>query len=500
MRYRRLAASIVAVLLLGLIGTVTGPGWHPTPLGSTLVPETSDTAIGSSALTAPVGTFAVTRDVIEVQVEDGVTVLATITEPVGAVGERPGVVFMHGAGTATHENFAVLTADLASAGVVTMVPDKRTDTYTTRSRDYPGMAEDYLDSLEVLRARPGVDPDRVGVYGESEGAMSAPIAAAGNDDVAFVVLVSAPVLPLREQGALAADSYLRETGAPDRILRAIPRLVGGQFPGGGFEYFDFDVSPYQQRTTQPVLVVYGAADYSMPIVQGAELVIRDLAEAGNGQYTVRYYAGANHGIKVDGEYAAGFTQDLSRWILGLPETADASPRIAGAEPEQQFRAEPVDSPRWYASGDMLVITVLVGLGLLLAGPLLWVVGQLPRLWGGRTSTLAPPLGRYASALSLATIATWLTYVAYVVGVADLALNYDTDPLLVQGGWIVVQGVGVLAAVTLVLTVAATWRQARSHRGSLATSRLGWASLVCTILGSVVLLVLAAYWGVYPAVP
>ncbi|MHB1063902.1 MAG: alpha/beta hydrolase family protein [Georgenia sp.] len=500
MRYRRLGASIALVLLLGLIGTVTGPGWHPTPLEHTLVPESSDTAIGSTARTAPVGTFDVTREVIDVRVDGDVTIRATIAAPVGAVGNRPGVLFMHGAGTATHKNFAELTTDLASAGIVTMVPDKRSDTYSTRDRDYVGMAEDYLDSFAVLTRWPGVDPDRVGVYGESEGAMSAPIAAAGNDDVAFVALVSAPVLPLREQGALAADSYLRETGAPDRILRAIPRLVGGQFPGGGFEYFDFDVSPYQQRITQPVLVVYGAADYSMPIVQGAEVIIGDLADAGNDQYTVRYYAHANHGIKVDGEYAAGFPEDLARWILGLPATADASPRIAGAEPVQHFRADPVDRPRWYASGDMLVITVLVGLGLLLAGPVLWAVGQLPRLRGRRTSTLAPPLGRYACALSLATVATWFSYVAYVLGIADLALNYDTDALLVLGGWIAVQAVGVLAAVTLVLTVAATWRQARAHRDSLATSRLGWASLVCTTLGSVVLLVLAAYWGVYPAVP
>lgn len=498
MRYRRLAASIAAVLLLGLVGTVAGPGWHPTPLDHTLVPETPATAIGSGALTAPVGTFEVSREVVEVQVDADVTVRATIAAPVGARGDRPGVVFMHGAGTATHENFVALTTDLASAGIVTMVPDKRDDTYSTRERDYVAMAEDYLDSLEVLRARPGVDPARVGLYGESEGAMSAPIAAVEGDGVAFVALVSAPVLPLREQGALAADSYLRETGVPDRLLRAIPRLVGGQFPGGGFEYFDFDVSPYQQRMTQPVLVVYGEADYSMPIVQGAEVVIEDLARAGNGQYTVRYYAGANHGIKVDGELAPGFTEDLARWILGLPETADAAPRIAGAVPVQHFRAEPVDAPRWYASGDMLVISMLVGAGLLVAGPVAWTAGQLPRLWGGRPARLAPPLGRYAAALSLATVATWFCYIAYVVGIADLALNYDTDAVLVQGGWIAVQGVGVLAAVTLVLTVVAAWRQARARRPG--TSRLGGAAVVSTILGGAVLLVLAAYWGVYPEVP
>ncbi|WP_127127199.1 S9 family peptidase [Georgenia sp. SYP-B2076] len=499
MRHGRLAASITLVLLLGLIGSLAGPGWSPQPLGHTLVPETAGTAIGSDALTPPVGTYEVARAVVGVRLAPDVTVQATVASPVGAPGPRPAMLFMHGAGTATHENFRDITTALASAGIVTMVPDKRADTYTTRERDYPEMAQDYLQSFAVLRGWPGVDPDRVGIYGESEGAMSAPIAAAGNDDVAFVVLVSAPVLPLREQGALAADSYLREVGVPDRMLRAIPRLVGGSLPGGGFEYFDFDVSRYQQHMTQPVLMVYGTQDYSMPIVQGAELLISDLAEAGNEQYTVRYYDGANHGIRIGKDLAPGFTQDLARWTLGLPETADAPPRIAGAEPVQAFRADPVDRPRWYASGDMIVYTFLVGLGLLALAAVAALAGQAPRLARRRPSAMAPPLGRYTAALSLATVATWVVFLAYLVSIASLALNYRTNALIVQGGWIVVQIVGILAAALLVLTVDGAWRRRRAPRGRVTMGRAGWASLTCAVAGSVVLLVNAAYWGVFPAV-
>ncbi|TRW45422.1 alpha/beta hydrolase family protein [Georgenia yuyongxinii] len=499
MRYRRLAATIVVVLLLGLVGSLAGPGWNPQPLGHTIVPETASTRIGSDALTPPVGTFEVTREVVDIAVDDGVTIQATIAAPVGARGERPGLVFMHGAGTATHENFADTTTDLASAGIVTIVPDKRADTYTTRERDYVAMAEEYLDAWDVLRSWPGVDPDRVGVYGESEGAMSAPIAAVLDDDVAFVVLVSAPVLPIREQGAFAADTYLREVGVPDRLLRAIPRLVGGQLPGGGFDYFDFDVSPYHQQLTQPVLMVYGTGDASMPIVQGAEKLLADLAVAGNDQYTIRYYENANHGIKVDGALAPGFTEDLARWVQGLPETAAAPPRIAGDQPVQEFRADPVDRPRWYASGDMILVTVLGGLGLLVLAALGWILGRLPRLWGGEPSTTVRPLGRYTLGLGLATVATWVVFVAYVAGVADLALNYRTNALLVQGGWLALQGVGILAAAMLVVTVAAALRQARAPRGSAAMGRAGWFAVGCAVLGAVVLLVAAAYWGVYPAV-
>jgi dienelactone hydrolase len=497
-RYRRLAASIVLVLLLGLIGSVAGPGWNPQPLEHTLVPETAHTTIGSDAVTAAVGTYEVSRAVVDVQVEDDVTVRATIASPVGAPDGRPGMLFMHGAGTATHNNFAELTTALASAGVVTMVPDKRADTYSTRSRNYVGMAEDYLDSFAVLRDWPGVDPARVGVYGESEGAMSAPIAAALDRDVAFVVLVSAPVLPLRQQGAFAADSYLREVGVPDRLLRAIPRLVGGAFPGGGFEYFDFDVRPYQQRMTQPVLMVYGTGDASMPIVQGAEVLMADLGRAGNEDLTLRYYEGANHGIKVDGALAPAFEKDLARWTLGLPETAGAPPRIAGAEPVQAFRAEDVDRPRWYATGDMIVIVFVGGLGLLVLGVLTAALGQAPRLARRPASATTAPLGRYAAGLAMATLATWVVYTSYLMGVANLALNYQHDSFLVQGGWLAVQVVGILAAVMVVLTVAAGVRQART-RGARTTGAMGTVAVTFVVMGSLVLLSSAAYWGVYPAV-
>src|SRR5699024_4881009 len=103
--------------------------------------------------------------------------------------------------------------------------------------------------------------------------------------------------------ALATDTYLRNLGAPEQLLRAVPRLLGSEIPGGGFVYADFDPSPYQQRMDQPVLMVYGTEDVSMPVVQGPLRVIEDLAQAGNNQYTVRYFDGANHGIRIDGDLA-----------------------------------------------------------------------------------------------------------------------------------------------------------------------------------------------------
>ena len=48
--------------------------------------------------------------------------------------------------------------------------------------------------------------------------------------LAFSVLVSAPVVPPRQQAAFAVDSYLRNTDVPQAVFRAIPRAVGLRVP------------------------------------------------------------------------------------------------------------------------------------------------------------------------------------------------------------------------------------------------------------------------------
>jgi len=491
-------AVMATILLLGLLGSLAGPSWEPDPMTETITVASPDVAIITDEPTTPVGTYEVTTTDVEIAL-DGATVTARLTAPVGAPENRPGIVFMHGAGTGSHTNFEDQAQALASAGVYALVPAKRMDTYTTSARDYVGMANDYLVSWRLLASTPGVDPDDVGIYGESEGAWIAPVAAVLEPQVAFVMLISAPVVPPREQGAFAMDSYLRNTHVPWAMFRAIPRAAGASVPGGGFEYVDFDVSPWQQQMTQPVLMAYGTADASMPLVQGPLQVIDDMAVAGNDQYTVRYFEGANHGIRIDGELAPGFTDVLTTWTLGLPETATAEPRIAGAQPEQLYKAGPLPSPRWYANGDMLIWTIVASALLLVIGPLLWVITALPRRRAGRR--LPAPVARHTAATGIAAVAVIVLFVAYCATVAGLALNYRTNDLVVLGGWLVVQAAGVLAAGVLVHSVA-TAKPFHPSRWSSGDERAGLAGRLlwwCTHAGALGLLLIAGYWGVYPAV-
>ncbi|WP_068200581.1 alpha/beta hydrolase family protein [Isoptericola dokdonensis] len=525
---RTFATSVALLVGLAVVGSVAGPQWDPRPVSDHLVPATADTTVQVSADgravpdVGAVGDHAVRTTRVTIAL-DGATVDGVLRRPLDSDGDvladRPGVVFVHGAGTGSSAEAFVDTADLlASAGVVTLVPDKRLDTYSTRERDYEHMALDYQRSVDLLRTVEGVDPGRVGVYGESEGTWIAPVMQVDDPAIAFTVLVSAPIVPPREQAAYAVDSYLRNTQVPDQLFRAIPRAVGMQFPGGGFGYADFDVRPWLERQSAPVLVVYGTADPSMPVEQGARIVLSDTAVSPEpAPVTVRYYGGANHGIRLapadhpgnDPEHPSplhpDFPRDLAAWVQGLPATGTAEPTVAGATPDQLYLAAPVPRPGWWGNGDVVVVAVVGGAALVLGG--LTLLGAVSgwRALGRRRDRPAPapaapgiaaPLG----VLGLASVATTVVLAVYLMLVARLALDYEKNALVVQGGWVTVRVLGLVAVVAgsvLLLRAARVRAERRAGRDS-AVARGGVAHVgVWAVgLGSASLLVTLAYWGVF----
>src|SRR6185312_6294410 len=62
-----------------------------------------------------------------------------------------------------------------------------------RTQDFAERAEESLAALELLRKQPGVDPERVGLFGVSQGGWICQQAAAvGGAAVAFIVTIPGP--------------------------------------------------------------------------------------------------------------------------------------------------------------------------------------------------------------------------------------------------------------------------------------------------------------------
>ena len=99
------------------------------------------------------------------------------------------------------------------------------------------------------------------------------------------------------------------------------------------------------------------------------------------------------------------------------------------------------------------------------------------------------------ALGAGAILTVLGLVWYIVAVARLALDYQRNDLVVQGGWVVVRVLGIAVVVVGVLLLRRC-RRIRLAGGVPAPGIVRTSVLWAGVIGSVVLLVVLAYWGVF----
>ncbi|MDR1189196.1 MAG: hypothetical protein LBK95_17395 [Bifidobacteriaceae bacterium] len=436
--------------------------WQPRPAPPIAV-TTADTAFADAP---PLAEHPVVRELRMVTL-DGVPTVVQVTRP-DAPGRFPVMVFGHGAGTGNHVAFDEHTEILARRGVIGLVGDKDLAAYTTIRRDYGHMARQYADLARWGRRQEWALPGRVGYYGESEGAWVAPWAASlsGAD---FVALVSAPVVTAREQGLYAIGSYMTAVGAPAAMFDAGMRLAGATMPRGWFEYLDFDSTRYLPGLECPVLVAYGAADISMPIVQGAQRVMAEVA----GPVAVRYYASADHGLRrgPDKHVSRTFLNDLAGWVRCLTP----SPAVAGAEPDQPFAAIPPPDSGVIATDGYIGVAALAALAA-----------------AGLGAKAASPRLRWPLALLRAgTVVTVVAHLRYMQLLFQLAASYRTDPVAVRIGHRMVRALG-LATVAAGGIAAFRVRESRSRRAV--------AGAAAGLGGAAVLLSLISRWGAFGPPP
>ncbi|MEK8228590.1 hypothetical protein NKG05_25115 [Oerskovia sp. M15] len=335
----------------------------------------------------------------------------------------------------------------------------------------------------------------------------APVLADQDPGVAFLTLVSAPWCRPASRRASPSTPICGRRACPG-VFRAIPRAVGMEMPGGGSS-----TRTSTSRRTSRVSTSRRSSPSGRRTLDacraGALRILADAAANGNHDVTVRYYVGANHGIKIDEVLVPEFARDVSAWVQGLPgRRAPADRRRRAAEPAlpRLGRAE----PRWYGNGDIVIGLVIVGGALLVVGPAVWLVT------GACVGSAARPVPRAAGpglrwplvGLAVGSVATMVGLVVYLVSVARLALDYKTDTWVVQGGWIAVRVLG-LATVVAAALIINRLTDIRSARKAVALAPEGGGVVVrpatglgarttlwATVAGSTILLVTLAYWGVY----
>ncbi|MEU7852441.1 prolyl oligopeptidase family serine peptidase [Nonomuraea sp. NPDC049141] len=483
------AAGLVLVALAS-VGYVLPPAFNPPPLQAdhtmqALPPQPA------SELRPVAAVDPVRRQEISIPAE-GQTLFGTVRAPM-TPGRHPAMVFVSGSGNGSRTEFTPQAEFLAKAGVVTLAFDKRTVGYNFRDRDFGLLADDALRMVEYLRTRPDVDPQRTGLWGVSEGGWVVPIAAAKSLDVGFTVLVSSPnVSPLR-QVAWALNEQLQRLHAPIGVRDLLTRAMGGV----GFDFLRYDARPALRQITQPVLAFYGTMDPSIPFVESSQSLITSLKVAGNDQYTVRFMDKADHAMRINGgPFAHGYLETLANWIIGLPGTARPAVHVAGATPVQRFEASDVPAAPWYAGGTMLGLTICLAAVGYVAGP---VAAMVVRLRGRRqtpadtNARLWPPIRRRLRRMAWTGLGLLASVVAFITVLVLFSVNQAGAWPAVLAGWLVVRLLAVLMLVQEVTAVAAV---VAGLREGMRPSRWQHVAIAGVLGGTGLLLVAAAYYGLF----
>ncbi|SDH47925.1 alpha/beta hydrolase family protein [Nonomuraea jiangxiensis] len=483
------AAGLVLVAL-ATVGYVLPPAFDPPPLKVDPAFQ-SIPAQPTHELAPVVAVGSVRRQEISVTAE-GQRLYGTLRVPL-TPGRHPAMVFVSGSGNGSRTEFTPQAEFLAKAGVVTIAFDKRTVGYNFRDRDFGLLADDALRMVEYLRTLPEVDPARVGLWGVSEGGWVVPIAAAKSPAVGFMVLVSSPnVSPLR-QVAWALNEQLLRLRAPVGARDLLTRAMGGV----GFNFLRYDAMPALSQVKQPVLAFYGTTDPSIPFVESTKALVTAMREAGNDDYTIRFMARGDHAMRVNGgEFTEGYLETLTNWIIGLPGTGKSAVHMAGATPVQRFEASDVPAAPWYAGGTMLGLTICLAAVGYVAGPVAAIVVRLR----GRSShpvdtnaRLWPPIRRRLVRMVWTSLGLLVSVVAFIAVLVLFSINQAGAWPAVLAGWLVVRALAVLMLIQEVTAVAAV---VSALREGMRPSRWQHVAVAGVLGGTGLLMVAAAYYGLF----
>lgn len=224
-----------------------------------------------------------------------------------------------------------LTEMLPPLGIAVLTYDRRGSGQSGGSleaSDYTLLADDAIAAVQMLKADARIDPERVGIWGLSQGGWLSLLAAARSSDVRFVVSITAPVVTpdvqmmFRSENSMringyseaeidqmratrkAVDDYMYGTGdraAAQALVDAaktepwfdllyMSETVGDRATSRWRKEIEYDPLPTLDEVKVPALILFGSND---PVVPVATSVARINARL-RPNLTVRVIADADH--------------------------------------------------------------------------------------------------------------------------------------------------------------------------------------------------------------
>ncbi len=265
--------------------------------------------------------------------DGGATLACSLLLPADRSSTLPAVAFVTGSGPEDRDDdtpgaggikmalFKHLAIALAQSGIASLRCDDRGIAESTGSlakATLGTLVADAAATVAALRAEPGIDPDRVGIVGHSEGAEVAGIVAEKDRAVKALALVASPGRPLDQMILAQRDEENRQGGfKDDYVAREHRRMAeiyaalraGKPVPATASPeerkvleenyawlatHFRHDPAKTLQKLRIPVFVAQGGKDFQVSVKEDTERLRAAIARAGNKRAQVKVYPELSH--------------------------------------------------------------------------------------------------------------------------------------------------------------------------------------------------------------
>jgi pimeloyl-ACP methyl ester carboxylesterase len=348
-----------------LAGTFTAPGQPTVPVTFARAQQTVQRQPGRPQTPRAPFPYRIEDVAFANPVQKDVRLAGTLTLPEGQ-GPFPAAVLISGSGGQDrdetmlgHKPFAVIADHLTRNGIAVLRYDDRgmgrsTGDYSKATS--ADLATDANAAAAYLMTRPEIRDDAIGFIGHSEGGMIGPIAMAGNDEIAFLVMLAGPGTALDKlllsqrrlmgsQMGLSTEQLDRAEPVMAAMFRAIasadtpaaareavralltpeavvalgapagtdPNLILQQVGGPWISFFlKYDPVPNLQSIKVPVLAIAGSLDRQVPSNENLPAIRAALS--GNPDATIVELPGLNHLFQTARTGALGEYADIEETV------------------------------------------------------------------------------------------------------------------------------------------------------------------------------------------
>ena len=280
-------------------------------------------------------------------------------------GSHPAVILIHGYGAANRNEGYLIPADFfARHGIAALVCDKRgtgASTGNWHDTSPSNLADDVLAGVEFLRGRKDINSKQVGLWAMSAGGPIAALVAARVRDLAFLILVSATILPTEERYLMMTEDWAQAAGfSAEEVKEAIAfAKLEMQFGTTGQGWEELEAAILSARNKRwfsrtwtsvfgatskdhghwrelrrhaqdnpesgfkkiscPVLAIFGEFDTAVRPAPNIERLQSALMYAGNQDFTLKVFPNTGHHLllgRTGGRtYVPGYFDVMTEWLL-----------------------------------------------------------------------------------------------------------------------------------------------------------------------------------------